>query len=318
MTTIALNTLAEEFLKLWNEFVAVPVQSAEVKHKIGLGGINEQVSERDLAVSNKLLSLLRKTHPHSFSEEDGYTDGLNCIERRWCVDPIDGTDFFIMGKLAGVGIAATMIENRGTTPVPISAVCAAIDPSTNLVTAWYRNVGEEVWKFDGTSHKPSVQVAPQATQPLRISIATHYLDSLSGDLGGSSRVVEILREVLGADLLITDTQAGGSISHQVRLFCGQVDAAIMPDCWTKWWDVGPGMVLLPPLGGSVVDCIDGAALELSSVNLQLGKGLIYCASATANQRLQPLFRSKKWHEMVWEYVRGEESQDHSGGSSVSS
>lgn len=97
------------------------------------------VTEADLAAEETIIAILRAAHPDFgiFSEEQGLTGGEN--EYRWVVDPLDGTNNFVLGiPQFGVSIALTHQQETllGVVYQPMTA------------TLWRAYRGQGAWRND--------------------------------------------------------------------------------------------------------------------------------------------------------------------------
>ncbi|NLB46692.1 MAG: histidinol phosphatase [Microbacteriaceae bacterium] len=107
------------------------------------------VTDADLAVERALRERIETERPGDgfFGEESGRADSG---DRRWILDPIDGTSNF----LRGVPNWGTLIALESDGDVTIGVVSAPA-----FGARWYAEIGEGAWAIDGDSPARRMQVS---------------------------------------------------------------------------------------------------------------------------------------------------------------
>lgn len=188
------------------------------------------VTEADLAVDAAIREELALHRPDDalLTEEGGASDGEST--RRWLVDPIDGTSWFVDGMPHwGVHIA---LEERGEVVLGIIT-----RPAFGLT--WWAAKGDGAHRSD-------------RDEPLRVSTTPRLGGSLvSGYVGPGDPMIRRVERV---------ARWTSSSSPMLALLDGAIDAIVSTGGYE--WDHAPGVVLTAEAGGRFSDPHGGSRFDL--------------------------------------------------------
>lgn len=196
------------------------------------------VTDADLAVERSLRELIEAERPEDgfFGEESGQSEGG---ERRWILDPIDGTSNF----LRGVPNWATLIALE-VSGVPTVGVVSA--PAFGL--RWFAELGQGAWRQDLSS--------PEApARRLKVSGVRELTDaSLSFQSIEQWREAGYLDSLLTLEQQVWRDRAYGDMWSYMLLAEGVVD--IVAEFDVKPYDLAALAPIVREAGGRFTD-IDG-------------------------------------------------------------
>lgn len=202
------------------------------------------VTHVDLAVENALRDILVRECPDDaiLGEEFGQTEGS---ERRWILDPIDGTSEFIAGTDHwGTHIA---LEENGVLILGLIS-----RPSLNRI--WWATKG------GGAYHAPASNLAK--FNPIVLS-STRELSQSKVTIWERTPTerVKILQEM---GIWVTP-----SLSNIIDLLEGHIDAFV--DVIGKPWDHAPVAMIIEEAGGRFQDHQGGRRIDIGEVRYTNGK-----------------------------------------------
>jgi len=211
--------------------VALPYASGYVSMQWKADG--SPVTAADLAVDAALREELARHRPEDavLTEEDGLSGAIGST-RRWLIDPIDGTSYFIDGLPAwGAHVA---LEVDGTIEV-------AVITRPMLGLSWYASRGAGAFRSDSAA-------------PIRVSTTASIEDARIGGYVWSrpeipSRVNRVARWV-------------ASSSPTLALLDGELDAVIGKGGFA--WDLAPAVLLVAEAGGRYTDPDGGARYDMQA------------------------------------------------------
>jgi histidinol-phosphatase len=199
---------------------------AGVAHELKLDG--SPVSDADLAVEKLLIDLLRHRRPRDgiLSEEAGQVAGGR---RRWLLDPIDGTTFFINGE-----------DDWGT------HVALEIDGRIRLAVITRPIAGRRWWAVADNGAYADTEDRPMARhQRLTVSRNDRIERAAVGVFAPPGSPVPFLLEQAGARVF----EPGSLIPD---LLDGRLDAVVAHNCGFAW-DHAPAVLLVAEAGGRFID-----------------------------------------------------------------
>ncbi|MDX6212141.1 MAG: histidinol-phosphatase [Frankiales bacterium] len=186
------------------------------------------VSDADRAVETTLREVLGRTRPDDalIGEEYG---GTGAGDRRWIVDPIDGTKNFVRA----MPVWATLIALSDRDRIVVGMVSAPA-----LGRRWWAARDAGAWTSDLDGSVRRCQVSQVASLP------DAYLSysSLSGWPGGG------FLDLLGR---VWRTRAVGDFWSHVLVAEGAVDVSCEPE--VSLWDIAPLQVIVEEAGGRFSD-----------------------------------------------------------------
>lgn len=241
------RTAAEAGGQVLRETWAGPRQ---VQHK----GAVDLVTDADLAAEHSVLAVIRSRCPEDtvVTEERGATPGRS--ERRWIVDPLDGTTNFAHGN-PHVGVSVAVEVDGGV------LVGVVHDPFRRETFAAIRGRGATV---DG--------------RPLRVSAVTTLEDALVATgfpydrQDRPDRYLSFVARVLGRCQGIR--RAGAASLDLAWVAAGRLDA------YWEWklapWDVAAGALLVTEAGGTVTT-VDRQPHALSAPSIAASNGRLHRA-----------------------------------------
>jgi histidinol-phosphatase len=194
------------------------------------------VTEADLAIESALLATLAKERPDDsiLSEERGE---LGDGDRRWLIDPLDGTSLFL-DALGGWGTLITLQENG-------ESVLAVITRPLESKYWWaMRGVG---------AFSNDLSVSPTREQPLKLSDAGSLSEARVTAWGDrSSPEINVLSDLPG--------WIEPGVDSFERLVGGEVDVVV--SLGGLVWDHAPCVLILEEAGGTFRDRRGGRRLDL--------------------------------------------------------
>jgi histidinol-phosphatase len=194
------------------------------------------VSDADTAVEKALRSTLARTRPRDgvFGEEFGATDApAGPSQRRWVIDPIDGTKNFIRG----VPIWATLIALMEGDQAVVGMVSAPA-----LGRRWWAAYGLGAFAGRHTAAATSINVSGVH----RLADASFCYSSLSGweETGRLDPMLDIMRRTWRS-------RAYGDFYGYMLLAEGAVDVMVEPEL--SLWDVAALVPIVTEAGGRFTD-----------------------------------------------------------------
>lgn len=217
--------------------VALRFAGGEVRYRSKADGT--PVSDADLAAEEAMLALLSRYRPADgvISEERGAVGASS--ERRWILDPIDGTAQFVVGG-----------EEWGTHV----ALEVAGEIVLGIITRPTRQ--QRWWAARGHGAYTDTDRHPFAgSQPL----ATSVMPTLEGArIGLYRQTASRLPELLGG--LGVEVAPHGA-SHIIDLIEGSIDGIVSERCGFLW-DHAPAVVLTVEAGGRFCDPDGGVRADL--------------------------------------------------------
>lgn len=208
--------------------VALPFFRNDVHHE--LKGDGSPVTEADVAVEQAVLVMLASDRPGDgvLSEEAGAVRHSGS-RRRWLVDPIDGTSWFLVGDTAwGTHIA---LEVDGEIVVGVITRPA-------LGRAWWAAKGHGAWNSSGRR----LQVSTTATL-----VGARIGGYMRPDSSWQARISMRSRWV-------------ATPSPILQLIEGRLDAVLSEGGFG--WDHAPGVLLVSEAGGRFTDPDGGGRIDL--------------------------------------------------------
>jgi histidinol-phosphatase len=195
----------------------------------GWKGDGSPVTEADLAVEEALLRMLAAERPddHVLSEERGVIGGTG--PRRWLLDPIDGTSYFLDGSGAWGSHIALEVDGE---------IVVGLISRPTLGRSWWAAKGAGAWSSDEQ----------------RLEVTT--TDSLEGARlagyvrPGSRWRAEVARRATWLH----------STSPILDLIEGRLDAILSEGGYP--WDHAPAVVLIREAGGRFTDPHGGDRIDL--------------------------------------------------------
>src|SRR5690349_2709150 len=197
------------------------------------------VSDADTAVEQAIRATLARARPRDgvLGEEFGSTEAAaGPGNRRWVVDPIDGTKNFVRG----VPIWGTLIAlMEGETPV------AGLVSAPALGRRWWAASG--VGAYSGKHQRAASRIKVSSVH--RLTDASFCYSSLSGwaESGRLEPIVEII-------LQVWRSRAYGDFYGYMLLAEGALDAMVEPEL--SLWDVAALIPIVTEAGGTFTD-LDG-------------------------------------------------------------
>jgi histidinol-phosphatase len=192
------------------------------------------VTEADIEVERQLLALLAEQRPDDavLSEESG---GHGSSERRWILDPIDGTSYFAAGR-----------ESWGTH--------VALERHGRLVLGLITRpmAGHWCWATRGGGAFRAALGTSSAQERLRVS---------SNDDPTRARVMSWSRQnaPLNAQLQQRGWWVEATLDGALDLAAGRIDALF--DDTGYAWDLAPAVLIVEEAGGRFVDPDGGQRID---------------------------------------------------------
>lgn len=190
------------------------------------------VSEADVAVEQRLRELIRKERPGDGvqGEELGETGSP---ERRWVLDPIDGTSNFVARRpLWGTHVA---LEVEGE--IVLGVITRPV-----LGTSWWASRGAGAFRSAAGSERRLRVSGVNQLGESRVTLWTHAEDPTIARLSQSCRWVQ------------------PTLDSLLRVAEGALDALV--DRSGAPWDIAPAVVLVEEAGGRFSDRDGGRRLDL--------------------------------------------------------
>lgn len=233
----------------------------EVKAK----GVNDFVSEVDIAAEKEILYHLSKAYPdHAFQGEETGLTGNDQAEYRWLVDPLDGTTNFIRGiPHYAVSIACL---HRGKVEHAV-----ILDPVRREEFTASRGRGAQL-----NGHRIRVSQLTGLDGAL-LGTGIPYKNHCDDRLGPYSKSIEVL-----AGQCAGIRRAGAASLDLAYVAAGRLDA--FWEIGLSSWDIAAGALLVREAGGLVAD-IDGSDNYLASGNIVCGNPKCFKAVLQATRPL---------------------------------
>jgi histidinol-phosphatase len=195
------------------------------------------VTNGDEAVERELLAVLSRERPSDavLSEESGALGVLGPAQRRWIIDPIDGTSAFAAGR-----------ETWGTHV----ALEVAGEVVVGVITRPVRH--QWFWAIRGGGAYQAALGARTPAERLAVSQAADV---------GSARVVAWAKRDTALVIALEDQKRWiePTLDAMLDVASGRVDALI--DQLGFAWDIAPAVVLVEEAGGKFSDSDGGRRLD---------------------------------------------------------
>jgi histidinol-phosphatase len=199
------------------------------------------VSEADVEIERRLRQLIGERHPGDgvLGEELGETGSR---QRRWVLDPIDGTSNFVAGRpLWGTHVA---LEVEGE--IVVGVITRPV-----LGASWWASRGQGAHRTDGDAGTRRLQVSHvQELSTSRVTLWTHQDDPTIARLNQICRWVQPNLDAL------------------LRVAEGEMEALV--DRSGKPWDLAPAVVIVEEAGGRFSDRDGGRRLDLGDASFSNG------------------------------------------------
>jgi fructose-1,6-bisphosphatase/inositol monophosphatase family enzyme len=280
----SLAELLQSILRLSKEVILPKRQSAARHFKDDSWGGQEVVTSTDLAVSEALLSVARKSFVYSESEEH-LSKELPKSEPFWQIDPIDGTKLY---DPTFPDYAASQFEqeingrnfrvSRQASNHGWGVMAALLEPTIDggylsRVAVLHRPVLEETWLVgtDGVVKRirgeQSEIKSPRTTitTPIRAGIGTVYSPP-EFELG-------IIENAFGNLDQFSLVDLGGAISYYAAFLNGEIDCFTFSDYGIKSWDFAAGYALLTAMGVKITDYSGQAIKNLCTPERRIRGGI---------------------------------------------
>lgn len=228
-------------------------------------GVNDFVSEVDIAAEKEILYHLSKAYPdHAFQGEETGLTGNDQAEYRWLVDPLDGTTNFIRGiPHYAVSIACL---HRGKVEHAV-----ILDPVRREEFTASRGRGAQL-----NGHRIRVSQLTGLDGAL-LGTGIPYKNHCDDRLGPYSKSIEVL-----AGQCAGIRRAGAASLDLAYVAAGRLDA--FWEIGLSSWDIAAGALLVREAGGLVAD-IDGSDNYLASGNIVCGNPKCFKAVLQATRPL---------------------------------
>ena len=202
------------------------------------------VTDADEGVEEAIRRTLSRVRSRDavLGEEQGNTGHG---QRRWVIDPIDGTKNFVRGVPVWATLIALVVEEE----VVLSVVSAP-----QLQRRWWASTGNGAW----TGRSLLKATRCQVSDVRRLEDASFAYSSLSGwdERGRLDGFLELSRRCWR-------TRAFGDFWSHVLVAEGAVDASFEPE--VSLWDLAPLQVIVEEAGGRFTDLSGAATPEGGSV-----------------------------------------------------
>ena len=206
--------------------VALRYFEAGVAHELKLDG--SPVSAADLAVEKRLIDLLQQRRPRDgiLSEEAGQ---VAAGRRRWLLDPIDGTTFFISGQVGWGTHVALEVDGR----IRLAIITRPV-------------AGRRWWAVAKGGAYADTEDSPMARlERLTVSRTDRIERAAVGVFASAGSPVPLLLEQAGARVF----EPGSLIPDLLE---GRLDAVVAHNCGLAW-DHAPAVLLVTEAGGQFTD-----------------------------------------------------------------
>jgi histidinol-phosphatase len=205
-----------------------------------------QVTEADVAVERRLRELIAEERPLDgvLGEELGETGST---QRRWVLDPIDGTSHFVAGRPTWGNHVALELDGE----IVVGVITRPV-----LGLSWWASRGGGAHRSGGGSEPNAERLAVSRVSELResrVTLWTHAEDATSQQLARYCRWIDPDLDCL------------------LRLAEGEIEALV--DRSGKPWDLAPAVVLVEEAGGRFSDPSGGRRLDLGDG--RFSNGLIH-------------------------------------------
>jgi histidinol-phosphatase len=204
------------------------------------------VSEADVEVERRLRQLIAEQRPEDgiLGEELGASGPT---ERRWILDPIDGTRNFVAGRPRWGTHVALELDGE----IVVGVITRPV-----LGSSWWASRGGGAHRSDNSPSAAECRLAVSRVNELRagrVTLWTHTLDTTIERLEQSCSWVE------------------PTLDSLLRLAEGELDALV--DRSGKPWDLAPAVVIVEEAGGRFSDREGGRRLDLGDA--RFSNGLIH-------------------------------------------
>lgn len=191
------------------------------------------VAEADLDIESTLLNILQRERPNDavFSEEHGVRGSGN---RRWIIDPIDGTRNFIAGNLSwGTHIALQADE------ILLGVISRPLFPRR-----WWATLGGGAYVSTSNSREDGRSISVSSNQELAESRITFWPPE---------------RMSMVKDLQKNSLWTEPNFESILNVAEGSLEACI--DATGKAWDLAPYVRIVEEAGGTFSDLSGGHSIE---------------------------------------------------------
>ena len=202
------------------------------------------VSDADRAVETALRGLLAQARPDDALIGEEFGDS-GSGDRRWIVDPIDGTKNYVRGMPVWATLIALSVAGR---------IVVGVVSAPALGRRWWASAGAGAWTSDLDGSVRACRVSQVA------ALGDAYLSysSLSGwpAAGRSGGFPDLLEAVWR-------TRAVGDFWSHVLVAEGAIDVSCEPE--VSLWDIAPLQILLEEAGGRFSDLAGVASPDNGSI-----------------------------------------------------
>jgi histidinol-phosphatase len=215
------------------------------------------VSDADRAVESALREVLAARRPDDALVGEEYGD-TGSGDRRWIVDPIDGTKNFVRGMPVWATLIA--LSERGETVLGVVSAPA-------MGRRWWASRGAGAWTSD----------LDGSVRPCRVSqvgvLTDAYVSYSSLNGWGGAGFADLLQSVWR-------TRAVGDFWSHVLVAEGAVDISCEPE--VSLWDIAPLQVIVEEAGGTFTDLAGVPQPDRGSI--VCSNGLLHAATLELLQR----------------------------------
>lgn len=198
--------------------------------RVSRKGLNDSVSETDLAVEKMISDYLREHHPEDgfFGEEQGESGIGNGEGGRWIVDPIDGTDNYIRG-IPNFTVSIAYEDHSG-----IPALGVVFNPVQNELFTAVRDSGAFL-------NETPIEVS-------RITNPSEAVSIIGPPRKSYDRTPDYFRLMEDIFMNTRDVRRFGSAAQDLcYIACGRVEAYY--ELGLHYYDIAAGMIILREAGG---------------------------------------------------------------------
>ncbi len=241
----------------------------EKNYKVSMKGMNNPLTEADLASNSLLIKTIQKYFPQDavlseeVSSEDHSLPDRHQTERVWIIDPIDGTKEFIQGLPEFSISVGLIIKNQ-----PILGFI--FNPAQDFFIYGGKGIGIFVNSEPLCQRKPSPRVAKElypcfSRSEFKKKIFKEYSDQMS----------------------ISEEQVFGSIAYKLALVASDKFNLTVSYRPKNEWDIAAGLCLFQEIGYVMTD-LNSQKIQLNKRNVR-STGII-AGSPEAIQLYESLIR----------------------------
>jgi 3'-phosphoadenosine 5'-phosphosulfate (PAPS) 3'-phosphatase len=249
------------------------IESPEALH-IGVkhsAGYSERFTSIDTAISSLLLQRAREVFPQSYSEEDLPESPLT-DKYFWQIDPLDGTDELIEGRLPFCGVSAALHKLRvdgqyepiaGLLYLPAPEVMVVGDTANNHLAITRKGRDCRIRERDRSRVRGYVRECDPNDE------VKAYYHALGTKFGIRSESIN----------------CGGAVHAFVSLILDEINVLCFNYGYSKEWDVSAAEPILKLLGGFLCD-LDGAPFTYNREDFLNRRGFLASISFAQNELMQ--------------------------------